>query len=59
MEILLIILIIATAGTYLIKKFLKTWRQGCSCRCGCSGCNVATTCSEATKNIEEYEEARS
>ena len=49
MEILLITVIIATAGIYLIKKFLKTWRQVDTCGCGCSGCDIEKTCSEPAK----------
>jgi hypothetical protein len=49
MEILLIILIVAAASAYLIKRFLKTWRQGDTCGCGCSGCEIERTCSEPAK----------
>jgi hypothetical protein len=49
MEILLIVLIVAAASAYLITKFLKTWRQGDTCDCGCSGCDIERTCSETMK----------
>ncbi|MCP4669315.1 MAG: FeoB-associated Cys-rich membrane protein [Deltaproteobacteria bacterium] len=49
MENLLAILIVTSAAAYLVRTFYKRWKEPQDCGCGCSSCNVETTCDEPDK----------
>jgi len=50
MENLLVILIVALAAGYLVRRFWKSAKEDVICSCGCSSCNN-TTCSDE-KNVK-------
>jgi type II secretory pathway pseudopilin PulG len=47
MQTLIVILIVAIAAAFLIRKFLKNFKQEETCNCGCSSCPAdPTSCEE-------------
>jgi hypothetical protein len=52
MENLIVILIVVLAGAYIIRTFYRRWNRKEADVCGCSSCDMNTTCSELEK--EKY-----
>ena len=47
MQTLIVILIVAIAAAFLIRRFLKKFKQEEACDCGCSSCPTdAASCEE-------------
>lgn len=44
MENMLVVLIVAWAGVYVIRSFWKGAKEGANCSCGCPSCNNDTAC---------------
>jgi hypothetical protein len=49
MENLIVILIVALAGVYLIRRFYKGSKQNVDSVCDCSSCHTKITCPEPAK----------
>ena len=43
MDNLLVILIVALAGGYIVKRFYKTAKNQAGCGCGCNTCETEAT----------------
>ncbi len=54
METLIVLIIVAIAVVYLVKRYLRIFRprEEPSCDCGCSGCGEAPTCDSEVKSIQ-------
>jgi hypothetical protein len=54
METLIVLIIVALAVVYLVKRYLRIFRprEAPSCDCGCSGCGEASTCDADIKHIQ-------
>ena len=54
METLIVLIIVAIAVVYLVKRYLRIFRprEETSCDCGCSGCGEASTCDSEMKSIQ-------
>jgi hypothetical protein len=51
MQTLIVILIVAIAAAFLIRNFLKKFKQEDQCGCGCASCPTDPTfCEENPKN---------
>jgi hypothetical protein len=51
MQTLIVILIVVIAAAFLIRNFLKKFRQKEACGCGCSSCPAdPATCEENPKS---------
>ena len=49
MDNLFVILIVTLAVAYLVRAFYKNWKEPQDCGCGCSSCNIETTCDDPIK----------
>jgi hypothetical protein len=49
METLIIVLIVASAGLYLIRRFYKGLKKNGDCTCDCAACHVERTCKESSE----------
>ena len=49
METLIIVLIVASAGLYLIRRFYKGLKKVADCTCDCAACHVERTCKEPSE----------
>lgn len=54
METFIVVIIVAIAAIYLVKRYLRIFRprEETSCDCGCSGCGQASTCTSDLKTIQ-------
>ncbi len=54
METLIVLIIVAMAVVYLVKRYLRIFRprEETSCDCGCSGCGQESTCDSDIKRIQ-------
>ena len=54
METFIVLLIVAMAVIYLVKRYLRIFRprEEASCDCGCSGCGHESTCDSDIKSIQ-------
>jgi hypothetical protein len=54
MQTIIVIIIVAIAAAFLIRKFLKNLKQEDACSCGCSSCpaDTAATCEENPDNVQ-------
>lgn len=54
METFIVVIIVAMAVVYLVKRYLRIFRprEESSCDCGCSGCGQESTCSTEMKSIQ-------
>ncbi|MBW2435734.1 MAG: FeoB-associated Cys-rich membrane protein [Deltaproteobacteria bacterium] len=52
MQTIIVIIIVAIAAAFLIRKFLKNFKQEDPCSCGCSSCpaDTAATCEDKPDN---------
>jgi hypothetical protein len=51
MQTLIVILIVAIAAAFLIRRFLKKFNANEGCDCGCSSCPMdPASCEENTEN---------
>ena len=56
MENLLVIIIVALAGAYIVRTFYRRWKGEEDCGCGCSSCDIEATCDDPKKGREEHRE---
>jgi len=55
MQTLIVILIVAIAAAFLIRKFLKKFKQEEACGCGCSSCPTdPASCEENPENSQVH-----
>ncbi len=54
METLIVLIIVAMAVVYLVKRYLRIFRprEETRCDCGCSGCGESSTCESDIKSIQ-------
>jgi hypothetical protein len=53
MQTFIVILIVAVAAAFLIRKFLKNFKQEDACGCGCTSCPTdPTSCEEDPENSQ-------
>jgi hypothetical protein len=54
MQTIIVIIIVAIAAGFLIRKFLKTFKRQDACSCGCSSCpaDTAATGEENPDNVQ-------
>ena len=53
MQTLIVVLIVAIAAAFLIRNFLKKFKQEKACGCGCSSCPVnPDTCEESPESCK-------
>jgi hypothetical protein len=53
MQTFIVIFIVAVAAAFLVRNFLKKFKQQDQCGCGCSACPVdAASCEENPDNAE-------
>ena len=50
MDNLIVILIVVLAGAYIVRTFYKRWKKRDGDVCGCSACDMNTSCSEFKKD---------
>jgi hypothetical protein len=48
MQTIIVVLIVAAAAVYVGRVFIRGFRQKGDCACGCSCCQLADSCTEAT-----------
>jgi hypothetical protein len=53
MEGVLVILIVALAAGYVVRKLMKGLKQDAACGCGCSSCGMHKTCVEPEKDASQ------
>jgi hypothetical protein len=54
MQTFIVILIVAIAAVFLIRKFLKKFKSETACSCGCSSCPVdPASCEENPDNSKK------
>ncbi|SPD72892.1 hypothetical protein PITCH_A1580047 [uncultured Desulfobacterium sp.] len=53
MENFMVILIVALACWYIVRKFWKGSKEVVSCNCGCSSCNINAVCGEEAKDKQQ------
>ena len=53
METLIVVIIVAVAVIYLVKRYLRIFRprEETRCDCGCSGCGQESACDSDIKSI--------
>jgi hypothetical protein len=55
MQTLIVILIVAIAAAFLIRKFLKNFKPEDTCGCGCSSCPAdPASCEENPENSQVH-----
>jgi hypothetical protein len=54
MQSVIVILIVAIAAAFLIRNFIKKFKQEDACSCGCSSCpaDTAATCEDKPDNYQ-------
>ena len=54
METVIVVIIVAVAIIYLVKRYLRIFRprEESNCECGCSGCGQASTCDADIKTLQ-------
>jgi hypothetical protein len=54
MQTIIVIIIVVIAAAFLIRRFLKNFKQKDACSCGCSSCpaDTAATCEENPDNAQ-------
>ncbi len=54
METVIVVIIVAVAIIYLVKRYLRIFRprEENNCECGCSGCGQEATCDADIKTIQ-------
>jgi hypothetical protein len=53
MQTLIVILIVAIAAAFLIRKFLKNFKQEDACGCGCASCPTdPASCEDNPENSQ-------
>jgi hypothetical protein len=51
MQTIIVVLIVAIAAAFLVRKFLKNVKQEDTCGCGCTSCPTdVAACEESTEN---------
>ncbi|MGD2098152.1 MAG: FeoB-associated Cys-rich membrane protein [Desulfobacterales bacterium] len=55
MQTIIVIIIVAIAAAFLIRKFFKKFKQQDACSCGCASCpaDTAATCEENPDNSKK------
>jgi hypothetical protein len=60
-ETFIVVIIVAIAVIYLVKRYLRIFRppEETACDCGCSGCGQASTCTSDIKTIPSHPDPES
>ena len=56
METVIVVIIVALAVIYLMRRYWRIFRprEETACDCGCSGCGQASTCTSDLKTIKPH-----
>ncbi len=55
MELLIVFLIVAVAGWYVVKTLYKSTQKSDGCDCGCTSCPSSTQCDGEIKELTKSE----